>query len=438
LPVSFSQSVAPLNPISPAGAEKFAALQGRYGNEAVRPSPDNSVITKSIAEGGAMSALQRINIRDLSQRIQSDSKLVTMTALYESLGEMPELDKAVLPGMFQFLDNLDALAGKEPVEEGATEKVRERAQEATETKSARGDSAEHEVEAGAHLPVTRRGSSGDQAGQSSTPDEGEEGFEEGIYRALSVFTSDTYKATAIAVARGFFQGKDRASSELLNALDKIAGAFESSTLDDALAQRASLEQAKFAAATLENDPALVRLRYRRRLREKSNLGELFEELREIGLESGFPVLFTEIGSDLAGVSVISDKDYVRSLTRELSRLWQLKSSHEESKEIIRNVEPHLSSSDRKLEPSKVTSGFLYFCAKKSASPADAQSLLEPLKHASLQSQVVFANLLKDCHSRMPDGIWLSSQDRFLQYSALGALCHRLTDAEERAYEAAAS
>src|SRR5262249_52885535 len=125
-------------------------------------------------------------------------------------------------------------------------------------------------------------------------------------------------------------------------------------------------------------------------------------------------------------------------TRELSRLWQLKSSHEESKEIIRNVAPHLSSSDRKPDPSKVTSGFLYFCAKKSVSRADAQSLLEPLQHASLQSQVVFANLLKDFHSRMPDGIWLSPQDRFLQYSALGALCHRLTDAEERAYEAASA
>lgn len=430
--VSFSQAVAPLNPISPVGVEKFAALQGRYGSEAVRPSVDNSVITKAMAEGAATSAMQRINIRDLAQRIQRESKTITATALYESLGEMPELDKTVLPQMFQFLDALGELASEEIGEERVAEEPETR--EGTEAK--REAEGARDLAAETKRPVAGRGRTEDEGTGYSSEEEGQDRFEEGIYRALGAFTSDTYKAAAIAIARGYFQGKANADAGLLNALDKISGAFETSIPEDALAQRASLEQAKFAAATLETDPATVRRRYRQRLRERSNLGELFDGLRELGLDSGFPALFTEIGRDLAGTSVVSDKDYVRSLMRELSRLWQLKSSHEESKEIVRNIGPHLSPSERRPDPSNITSGFLYFCAKKSVSAADAQSLLEPLQRASLESQVIFANLLRDSHSRMPDGLWLSAQDRFLQYSALGALCHRLTDAEERAYEAA--
>jgi hypothetical protein len=58
--------------------------------------------------------------------------------------------------------------------------------------------------------------------------------------------------------------------------------------------------------------------------------------------------------------------------------------------------------------------------------------------ASLASQLVFANALRDLHGRMPDGIWLTTKERLLQYTVLGALCHRLTEAEERFYEESSS
>ena len=52
----------------------------------------------------------------------------------------------------------------------------------------------------------------------------------------------------------------------------------------------------------------------------------------------------------------------------------------------------------------------------------------------LGGQLVFANALRDLHGRMPDGIWLTPKERLVQYTVLGALCHRLTEAEERFYE----
>jgi hypothetical protein len=178
----------------------------------------------------------------------------------------------------------------------------------------------------------------------------------------------------------------------------------------------------------------VRRRYRKRLREKRNLGELFEELAKLGLEVNFPTLFAEIGADLAGVSRQSDRDYLRSLTAELKKLWQLKSVHEETKELVRVTEPHMSGSERKPEPLRLTVSFLYYCGKAIVGPGDAQSLLGLLEGASPASQVVFANALRDLHGRMPDGIWIAAKDRMLQYTVLGALCHRLTEAEERFYE----
>jgi hypothetical protein len=197
---------------------------------------------------------------------------------------------------------------------------------------------------------------------------------------------------------------------------------------------AAAEAALLAAATLETSPAAVRKRYRNRLREKRNLGDLFEELAALGLEFNFPTLFAEIGADLAGVSRQSDMDYLRSLTAELKKLWQLKSAHEETKELVRITAPHLAKSARKPEPLRLTVSILYYCGKAAVGPADAQSLLGTIEGASLGSQVVFANALRDLHGRMPDGIWVTPKERLVQYTVLGALCHRLTEAEERFYE----
>jgi hypothetical protein len=221
-------------------------------------------------------------------------------------------------------------------------------------------------------------------------------------------------------------------------LGKLAEEFQGVVEQSALAQLAAAEESMLATATLETSPAAVRRRYRKLLREKRCLGELFEELDKLGSEDSFWILLSEIGADLSGISGESDRDYLRSLTSELKKLWHMKSAYDETKELCRITAPHLSISGCKPDPRPLTILFLRYCGKTTVGPRDAQTLLELVKEASLQSQVVFANALKELHGRMPDGVWTTTTNRLLQHATLGTLCHRLTEAEERLYEAEAA
>ena len=328
-------------------------------------------------------------MQDLARRVQKGSA-PGIAALYKSLAAMTELDKTALPQMLAFLD-------------GLTELLDEEAQE-------------------------RRGESG-----PDEDDQGEDRFEEGIYEALRKLNNTADKAMAIAVARGYFEVRE-ANSQFLNVLHAISGEFDEIMSGATLAQMAAAQETALAAATLETSPAAVRMRYRKKLVEKGNLGELFEELAQLGLEPGFSSFFAEIGADLAAVGSQSDRDYLRSLTIALKKLWQLKSVHEETKEAVRTTEPHMSKSEQAPDPLRLTAFLLHYCGKSDVNGTDAQQLLGPLEAASLASQVVFANALRELHNRLPDGIWPNATERLLQYDALGTLCHRLTEAEDRFYE----
>jgi hypothetical protein len=122
-------------------------------------------------------------------------------------------------------------------------------------------------------------------------------LENAIDKALGKFNNNADKAAAIAMARGYFEARG-ADPHFLNLLNALSGQFEGIS-ELTLAQLAAAEEALLASATLETSPAAVRRRYRKRLREKRNLGELFEELAQLGLEINFPTLFAEIGSDRA-------------------------------------------------------------------------------------------------------------------------------------------
>jgi hypothetical protein len=417
------QSIATQNAESPVGSGLAAERQGSYRSESVRPTVDNSVLTKAAAEGAGVVTTARTNLQDLAQRVQKDPA-VTTAALYESLGEMPELDKTAIPEMFKFIDGLAEIAGEDRGQEKVGEEEHPEAgnEELGEQEQASPD--ESRVEA-----LRDRGEGGQSDGEHT-----HEGLEEEINQALGKLNSNADKATAIALARGYFESKG-ANLNFLNLLGKFAAEFQDVVSESALAQLAAAEEAMLAAATLETSPAAVRRRYRKLLLEKSSLGELFEELTKLGSEESFALLLSEIGADLANIGNQSDKRHLRSLTSELKKLWQMKSAHEETKELCRVTEPHLSKSACNPEPLKLTVSFLYYCGKTSIGPGDTQLLLGALREASLESQVVFANALRELHSRMPDGIWSVVKDRLLQYTALGALCHRLTEAEERFYEA---
>jgi hypothetical protein len=424
------QSVAPENVIVPAAAGLVAEREGSYRSESVKPTPENSVLTKAAESEGAL-ATPVTDLRGLAQRV-TEGPAVATTALYETLAGMPELENTALPQMFEFLDALAELAGDEAGEEAGKTTEEGEGHEVggeglSEQETPEGEGADRVRTVG-----DREG--GGTGGDTEGGDRGEGDLESGIHQALAKFgNNNTDKAAALDLARGFFETRD-ANLNFLNVLSALSGEFLEIVPESPLAQLAAAQEALLAAATLESSPAAVRKRYRKKLREKRNLGELFEELTKLGLESNFPTLFAEVGADLAGVGSQSDRNYLRSLTAELKKLWQLKSAHEETKELVRITEPHLSQQNQKPEPLKLTTSFLYYCGKPIVSPGDAQSLLDLVVGASPGSQVVFAIALRDLHARMPDGIWLTSRERMLQYTALGALCHRLTEAEERFYE----
>jgi hypothetical protein len=422
------QNFTDQNLISPPGAAPATERPGSYRSESVTPTPENSVLTKAAAEGASVLTTSSANLRDLAQRVR-DEPAATTTALYATLANLPEANNTALPQMYQFVDGLAELVGEATNDEtGKTEEgeVEVGGEQTSERERASADDNDGRVSMG-----------GDGGGHGHDDDseaqQRRNELENAIHKALGKLGTTADKAAAIAMARGYFEARG-ANPDFLNVLNKLSGQFDGIMPESLLAQLAAAQEATLADATLESSPAAVRRRYRKRLREKRNLGELFEELAQLGLEVNFPTLFTEIGADLAGVSRQSDRDYLRSLTAELKKLWQLKSAHEETKELVRITEPHLPKSARKPGSLKLTASVLYYCGKAVVGPADAQTLLGLVEGASLAGQVVFANALRDLHARMPDGIWLVPKERLLQYTVLGALCHRLTEAEEQFYE----
>jgi hypothetical protein len=423
------QDIATQNANSPVGSGLVTEQQGNYRSESVKPTTDNSVLTKAAAEGAGVLTASR-NLRDLAQRVQKNPAVTTAT-LYDALDERSQLEDTPLPEIFEFTEGLVEFAGEEAAKEAGQEKVGE---ERETHEAGHEELNEQEAPAGqTQLNALHGRNSGSGGSQSDGEERGQDRLEHEIHQVLGKLDGNTDKAAAIALARGYFEAKG-ASLNFLNVLGKFAAQFQDVVEESALAQLAAAEEAMLAAATLETSPAAVRKRYRKLLREKRSLGELFEELTKLGSEDSFWTLLSEIGADLAGINGRGDRDHLRALTSELKKLWQLKSAHDETKELCRITEPHLSKSDCKPEPHQLTTSFLYYCGKSTVGPNDAHSLLGKLKEARLGSQVVFANALRELHGRMPDGIWLAPRDRLLQYTALGALCHRLTEAEERSYE----
>ncbi|WP_194407402.1 hypothetical protein [Bradyrhizobium sp. CCBAU 53351] len=406
----------------------MAERQGSYRSEAVRPTLENAVITKAAAQGAGVMTAVRTNVQDLARRVQQDPP-VTTASLYETLAELPEIDKTALPRMFEFIDGLAELAGGDTAHEHLAEDSEpvEGADALAEQEAAQVDSER------VRTIGDREGSRGGGDGEGQARDE--EDLESKLTQALGKFGSTTDKATAVALARGYFESRG-ANPLFLNMLSLLSAKLDGIVPQATLAQVIAAQEALLAAESLETSPAAVRRRYRKRLRERKNLGELFEELVEIGLESSLSALLTEIGSDLAGVTRQSDRAFLRSLTSELKKLWQLRSAWEDTREMLRLTEPHLPRVEWRPEPVKLTLVLLLFCAKPVVGPSDSRALLGPVANAALASQVVFANGLMDLHSRLPDGIWSNAKERMLQHLSLGALCQRLTEEEERLYEEA--
>lgn len=377
--ITFSQNIAPNNALSTVGQEAMSGLQGHYRNQAVQQLNHHShhLHPQSLAAlvGSQMKGMRsQTNLKDLIDRMRRRPALI---------------------GSRQ--SAFDALIGETPPLD--QQLVRDVVQ---------------------FLSLLEDMQSGGQGGDD---------YESAIMAALQASQSEEQKRRILSMARGYFESREDVDLKFLNELNKLSGQYEQLTETIEIAADSS------ELATLETDPAAIRKHFRRKLREVGDLGELFSELMSLGIETK---LLEEIGRDLSALSGADDRAYVRSLTCELSRLWQLTSSHDEVKEVGLLVESHLGRRAKTLNVVELTTEMLSFCSKTIVNQTNASKLLTYVRHAPLQGQVVFANCLMELHSRLPDGIWLSTKDRLVQYSALRILCDRVAEAEEQAVAQAGS
>lgn len=414
--ITYSQNIAPHNAISTVGSEITSALQGKYGHEAVRQISHQTIQQHphsfAALVGSQMMTLRRdTNLKDLIDRMRANPTLITtaQTGYSVALSEMPPHDHRMLQTVFQFLSGLQGQA-----------RLR---QDSDDDEEAEDDEVLEPHQQRRSLMAKQQGRGGGSGKQQA-----QDHYERTILSALEGMQSAEAKAATLSVARGYFDGAEGVDLNFISALNRISEDFEQTVT---LPPEADAN----ALATLETNPLAVRTEFRRKLRETGNLGALFEELVELGIEAQ---LLEDIGRELAGLVHASDKNYVRALTRELSRLWQIRSCYEEARDVAIQIAPHIRRTELCPEPLQITVKMLYFCSKSGVNQNDTIGLLGNLQGNSFQSQVVFANCLRDMHTRLPGGIWPSLKDRTVQYSALRVLCDRLADAEERAYAEAAA
>lgn len=410
--ITYSQNIAPHNAISTVGTEMASTIQGRYGHEAVKQISHHTIQQHphsfAALVGSQMMTLRRdTNLKDLIDRMRTNPNTIlsAQSGFSTALSEMPPYDHRLLHTVFQFLSGLQ---GRAWLPEDDDEE-------------AEAEFDEDQLNPQQQRRIARQ--QGREDGGAGGRRRSQEHYERTILSALEGMQSAEAKAATLSVARGYFDGAEGIDLNFISALDQISERFEQTvTLPP--------EGEDGALATLETNPLAVRSEFRRKLRDSANLGTLFEELVELGIESK---LLEDIGREMAGLVHASDKNYVRALTRELSRIWQFKSCYQEAKDVTTQIAPHVRYAERRPEPIELTAKMLNFCSKSTVNQGDTQALLGPLQNGSFQSQVVYSNCLRDMHTRLPDSIWPSLKDRNIQYSALRVLCDRLAEAEERAY-----
>jgi type III secretion system YopN/LcrE/InvE/MxiC family regulator len=275
-----------------------------------------------------------------------------------------------------------------------------------------------------------------------------------VLAALQEFDGDvSHQFAALEFARDYFAAED-ANAEFMNALDQAKTEFERSDVArDVRAGFAIAELADQASATLATDPASVRNAYRSMLRDKRNIGELFDSISTFDMTKQFEevvdIFMTAAGQDLASTGPSTDKTFLHGLLTELGKLKKMRSVYESGKDVIDKTNRILSPpkrSGRGSEPegekiptnaTQLTSRVLNFCAKSAVNPADTRLLLGGLDRVSPAGRVVFANLLKDLHLEVPDDAMPSPQARLQQSRELEKLLNQLVAAEEASYESGA-
>ncbi|MEI2384502.1 HrpJ domain-containing protein [Breoghania sp. JC706] len=279
-----------------------------------------------------------------------------------------------------------------------------------------------------------------------------------ILHALRDFDRDvTHQYEALrAVSRYYedtqadFEGRgpspERAAArEALRAELGAAGArFERDPdlMRDVRAGYAVAALARDAAPSLETDPAALRDHYREMLRGPQTMARIFDTLSGFNLRLAFDTvveLFMQAaGNDLASTTTSTDPVFLGALVKELGKLKTMRTLFDASFEVlarVQRIDPDFANGAGAAGPVELTSALLHFCARPTASLADARALTKPFETGFPPTMVVFGNELRDLHAMAPDQVFPSDQACLQQKNALRQLQTELTEVEEQFFEA---
>ena len=376
--------IATNNVISPVGVEIVAEVSGQYGGEEVHGASESEKLADAAEELG-MSTSERHDRKSIEERSVRMGRGANLEALariadyYDKLPDMP--DEAKLQSLVEELSNY------------------------------------------------LRRSDKDDEGRGVTRDD--------IFRALQNFDGDvSHQFAALDVIAEYFAGIDEG---LDAAIEDARREFESEEIArDVRAGFAVAQIAHEQSHTLESNPAIYRETYRRMLREKKHMGQLFDDLcdfdRTLNFEEIIRSFIEAAGRDLSNSIPSMDENFLNALLTELNKLKQINTVYQLSGTQLTRLSTILHENEKiKISKDDLTSRLLHFCSKAAPSVSDATKFVENLALVSPKSRILLANCVKALFDLLPDSVLPSEQSREAQNSALLSWLSILVAEEERAY-----
>lgn len=445
---SVRSNVATQSVVSPVGVEVTSSQRrGSYRGESVKSTQENSKLSRASDEArstGGPSAkidLRTAHVRSMRQGQATSSQATSRIAEYhDKLPDMPSDEK--LQHLAQEFETILAQMPPMHLTEHVGKHVAEQRHgldnaKQDETSASEGEETEAETNEQQSAAGGERQDPSANAAYRSTVEQ----VRQQILSKLQEFDGDvTHQFAALDILSGQFEEAGIAAP-FLDALDLARQSFEEPGIArDVRAGLASAAIAQKAAATLETDASTVRNAYRDVLREQTDLGGLFDQLKRFDLNGKFESVINTFlaiaGRDLEAVDHSTDPAFLHGLVRELSKLKTMNTVLDLSKEIIRTVERLMPRPERgQLKSDQLTSGVLHFAATVGATPRDARQMIQGTESMSPQTRVLLGNGMKDLHAAVPDDVFPSVQARSQQKAAMMGLLDQLVDDEERAHEA---
>lgn len=419
------------------GEAQSVQRRGSYRDQTVVASQSLSKLSaRQIAPAARQHPVDRLSLhrRDLRQgQAASFAATARIADYYDKLPQMPQTEALLhLISLFEAMSRHDSGSAPEILAEPLLLNG-----DGSDSPAVSGAADANEMRVGgtrAHSDGSGESSSGDQR-SGYGPASGSED----IFAALQAFDPDvTHQYAALDILREHFS-QVPAPEGFIRRLEQAAQVFEQTDIArDVRAGMAAARVADEAAQTLATDPAAFRNSYRAMLRERKDIGQLFDILSRFDLTMKFEAVIelfrTAAGHDLASIGPSTDRRFLHHLLGELGKLKKMQSTYEMTRNLIVITERVLAARERGTATAvDLTSRLLNFAGRTAPSLADARTLIEPMRSVNLMGQVVFANGLRGIHVALPDDLIPSGAARIQQAVMLRALQDALVSEEEANY-----